>query len=237
MTDRVPTRRRSEDLSGWERARTQLRSSLTRIARRKAASKRHNFLGSREQILLETRQHPMAILGAFGEAMGLLVPAALVAWGLTGLSFVPMTIVQVIRLVLAFGMACVAARFLWRVLEWEYERVIVTNQKVLHIHGVLSRRIASTPLTKVSELTVSQPLIGRMLAFGSLVVDVPGGREQALHGLRYLPDPPHIYTLITDTARADSSRLHAGPERAVAQPAGASTGDSSTTVIQRVELD
>ena len=78
---------------------------------------------------------------------------------------------------------------------------MITDEKVIHIEGVLQRRIASTPLAKVSEFTVRQPLLGRVFDYGQLVVDVPGGRDQALHGLDFLPDPAGMYRLVSDTAR------------------------------------
>jgi hypothetical protein len=160
--------------------------------------------------VLETRQHPFAIVGALADALLLLIPAALIVWGLGGVGVLDNDVGTWIGRLLLLFMALVVARLVGHVLEWEFERVIVTNHKVIHIHGVLSRRIASTPLSKVSEFTVSQPLLGRIFDYGSLVVDVPGGREQALHGLSYLPDPAGLYRIIGDRARGEEMTVGGG---------------------------
>jgi membrane protein YdbS with pleckstrin-like domain len=162
------------------------------------------YLGANERILLQTRQHPLAIVGSLFEALLLIVPMSMIAWGVRGVEPLRNELGDWIVAVLFVAMILVVLRLLWRIVGWELERVVVTNQKVIHIHGVFSRRIASTPLVKVSELTVNQPLPGRLFGYGALVVDVPGGREQALHGLGYIPDPTDLYRLITDVGRADS---------------------------------
>jgi len=102
------------------------------------------------------------------------------------------------------------ARMAWRVLQWEFERVVITDEKVIHIEGVLQRRIASTPLAKVSEFTVRQSLLGRVFGYGSLVVDVPGGRDQALHGLAFIPDPAGVYRMVSDLGRRGRAKEGGG---------------------------
>lgn len=169
------------------------------------------YLGADEVTVLVTRQHPFSLLGRVGQMLGLLAPLLLAAWGVAGVESLQ-NVVGAWLLRLAFVvMVLLVARLAWHVLAWEFERVVVTDEKVIHLEGVLKRRIASTPLAKVSEFTVSQPLLGRVFDFGSLVVDVPGGREQALHGLAYLPDPAGLYRLVSDTARR--GRVHEGGGR------------------------
>lgn len=181
---------------------------LPRAGRR--AGRRPRFLGVDERVVVETRQHPFAIVGALVDALLLLIPAMLIVWGFGGIEGATPRLREWVARLLVLFMAAVIMRLVWRVLQWEFELVLLTNQKVIHVHGVLSRRIASTPLAKASEFTVSQSLLGRVFDYGSLVVDVPGGREQALHGLAYLPDPAGLYRLITDRARGESIAVHRG---------------------------
>ena len=175
------------------------------------------YLGDGETPILVTRQHPFALIGSAARTLGLLVPLALAAWGIAGVELLQGPIADwLVRIELLgmFGLVCVLA---WGVLRWEFERVMITEEKVIHIEGVLQRRIASTPLAKVSEFTVRQPLLGRVFDFGSLVVDVPGGRDQALHGLAYIPDPAGMYRLVSDLARR--GRLQEGGARVTAPSA------------------
>lgn len=194
---------------------------MIRRRRRDAASPLRRYLGDGEQTILVTRQHPFALVRAAADTMGLLAPLLLAAWGIAGVELLRGPVGTWLLRVLFVVMLALVARLAWRVLCWEFERVIVTEEKVIHVAGVLGRRIASTPLAKVSEFTVRQPLLGRLFDYGSLVVDVPGGRDQALHGLAFLPDPAGLYRLVSGQARRgrvqegggrlreeDESRLH-----------------------------
>jgi membrane protein YdbS with pleckstrin-like domain len=149
----------------------------------------------------ETRQHPFAIVQAFIDAVMLFVPLLVAMWGIDGIKMLDNVIGDTLIYAAFAIMLVLVCRLFWRILEWEFARVLVTSEKLVHVHGILNRRIASTPLVKVSELTVSQPLLGRVFGYGSLVIDTPGGGELPLHGLSYIPDPAAMYRMITDVAR------------------------------------
>lgn len=159
------------------------------------------YLGADEQTILVTRQHPLAIVRAGIDAGALIVPLAIAAWGIAGIEVLRGPVADWLVRLLLVVMLVLLGRLAWHVLSWDVERVIVSDEKVIHVSGVLNRRIASTPLAKVSEFTVRQPLLGRVFDYGSLVVDVPGGRDQALHGLAFLPDPAGLYRLVSGQAR------------------------------------
>lgn len=178
---------------------TQRRRGIS-LPRRRHGPGLARYLGAGEEALLVTRQHPFALVRVGIDALGLLVPLLIAAWGIAGVEALRGEPGTWILRVLFLGMLLIVARLAVHVLAWELERVVVTGEKVIHIEGVLQRRIASTPLAKVSEFTVHQPLLGRVFDYGSLVVDVPGGRDQALHGLGYLPDPASLYRLVSDQA-------------------------------------
>lgn len=202
---------------------------MIRRRRGSGAGALRRYLGKGEQTILVTRQHPFALVRAAGDTMWLLVPLLLAAWGIAGTELLRGEVGTWLLRVLFFAMLALVARLAWKVLSWEFERVILTEEKVIHVSGVLGRRIASTPLAKVSEFTVRQPLLGRLFDYGSLVVDVPGGRDQALHGLAFLPDPAGLYRLVSGQARRgrveegggrlreeDESRLH--PDQSAGLP-------------------
>jgi hypothetical protein len=174
------------------------------------------YLGAGEQTILVTRQHPFALVRAAADACALLAPLLLAAWGIAGTELLRGAVGSWLLRALFAVMLVLLARLAWRVLGWEFERVVVTDEKVIHLSGTLNRRIASTPLAKVSEFTVRQPLVGRIFDYGSLVVDVPGGRDQALHGLAFLPDPAGLYRLVSDQARR--GRVHEGGGRMEDEP-------------------
>jgi uncharacterized membrane protein YdbT with pleckstrin-like domain len=87
--------------------------------------------------------------------------------------------------------------FLWVVLEWYIERFIVTNRRVLLISGVLTRKVAIMPLIKVTDLTYEQTLPGRILNYGSFIVE-SAGQVQALSRVDFLPQPNLRYRQVSE---------------------------------------
>ncbi|MCW2974507.1 MAG: hypothetical protein JWN72_2780 [Thermoleophilia bacterium] len=169
-----------------------------------------SYLGEQETTLLAVRQHPLALTRAAREMATFVIPLLITAWGLAGVQLLRGPVADWgVRLCFALVLGFVL-RMAWRVLQWEFERVVITDEKVIHIEGVLQRRIASTPLAKVSEFTVRQPLLGRIFGYGRLVVDVPGGRDQALHGLNFIPDPAGVYRMVSDLGRRGRAKEGGG---------------------------
>jgi hypothetical protein len=176
------------------------------------------YLGHEESVLLSTRQHPLVLVRSAIDTLALLVPLAIAAWGIAGIELLQGTVgTWLVRLAFV-AMFALLARLAWSVLAWEFERIVVTSEQVIHASGVLERRVASTPLSKVSEFTVYQTLPGRIFDYGSLVVDVPGGRPDALHGIRHLPDPAGTYRLVSERARRGRVQEGGGRMRGAPMP-------------------
>lgn len=161
------------------------------------------FIGQDEHIALQTRQHVFEI----ADEMIKLLAAVIVltaAWiGIEKADWLDNQAGTVAFWAVRGLFVVVALRWLWRILQWQRARLVVTNEKVLHIHGVLNRHVDSTPLVKVDEMKVEQPILGRIFGFGRLLVDDNAGGDMLLHGLRYIPHPAAVYRLITDSARRE----------------------------------
>jgi hypothetical protein len=79
----------------------------------------------------------------------------------------------------------VAAQALWRILEEYRDRFVVTNQRVFRVHGILSVNRASVPLSRILDITVHKPLIGRLLNYGHFVFE-SAAQVQGLNEIRYV---------------------------------------------------
>ena len=86
--------------------------------------------------------------------------------------------------------------FLWFVLDWYFEEIVVTNRRVLLVTGVLSRKVGIMPLIKVTDLTFEQSVFGRMLGYGTFIVE-SAGQDQALSRIDYMARPLHRYRQIS----------------------------------------
>jgi len=76
----------------------------------------------------------------------------------------------------------------WRAL-WEHmDRFVITNMRVFRVTGVFSRKVATTPMTRILDVTLTKPLIGRLLGFGHFVFE-SAAQEQGLREIRNIGRP------------------------------------------------
>lgn len=135
-----------------------------------------------EQILAKAAPHwgmfvgPIVVVGAGGLALlavlmgGLFAPTdeQMVAI----LSPIVLCCVLPYLVVSAVGLGSAAARFF----STEFA---VTDRRIIAKTGFLRRRSLELVLAKVESIGVDQPLLGRMLNYGSIVVSGSGGTRQA----------------------------------------------------------
>lgn len=85
-----------------------------------------------------------------------------------------------------------AARFVWKLADWSAERFVVTSRRVMLISGLVTRKVAVMPLVKVTDMTYERSIPGRLLGFGSFVME-SAGQDQALRRVDFLPHPDALY--------------------------------------------
>jgi membrane protein YdbS with pleckstrin-like domain len=112
----------------------------------------------REEIRLEERRHGIVLVGSFARAFALAGPGGLaltLGW--------PATVVGAGLLATA---AVVVLRAVW---NWERTRVVVTRDRLFVVDGTLRRRAAAVPLARIGAVEIEQPLLGRLLGYGTIV--------------------------------------------------------------------
>ena len=68
------------------------------------------------------------------------------------------------------------------------ECFVVTNMRVFRLHGVLSTHRATMPLSRILDITVDKPIIGRLLGFGHLTFE-SAAQDQGLREIKYVGRP------------------------------------------------
>ena len=58
--------------------------------------------------------------------------------------------------------------------------------------GVLTRKVAMMPLTKVTDMSFQRSFAGRLLGFGEFIVE-SAGQDQALRNIDHIPYPEQLY--------------------------------------------
>jgi membrane protein YdbS with pleckstrin-like domain len=87
------------------------------------------------------------------------------------------------------------ARMLWKVLEWRHDWFVATDKRLLLTYGLVTRKVAMMPLTKVTDMSYNRSPMGRLLGFGRFVME-SAGQDQALRSVGWVPDPDHTYRAI-----------------------------------------
>jgi membrane protein YdbS with pleckstrin-like domain len=100
------------------------------------------------------------------------------------------TVIVLIWLAVVFWVA-------WRVADWYFDRFILTNKRVMVVNGIITRRVAMMPLLRVTDMKYEQSPLGRMLNYGTFVLE-SAGQEQALREVKHLPNPNELYLRVVE---------------------------------------
>lgn len=85
----------------------------------------------------------------------------------------------------------------WRLADWYFDRFILTNKRLMLVNGIITRRVAMMPLIKVTDMKYEQSPMGRMLNYGTFVLE-SAGQDQALSKVAHMPDPNELYLRIVE---------------------------------------
>lgn len=87
------------------------------------------------------------------------------------------------------------AYLLWRYLNWRHDWFVATDKRFLLFYGFLRRKVAMMPLTKVTDMTFDRSLLGRVIGYGTFLLE-SAGQDQALGHIEYVPDAERHYRAI-----------------------------------------
>jgi hypothetical protein len=146
------------------------------------------YLGPGERVIYATRRHLVVLDSAvcvWLVTLALAVGAAVSSGGHRG--------PHLGRL----GAAALLAGALFlggRAWQWWRACYVVTNERVLLIEGIFSRRVNGLPLRSVLDTVYRRTLAGRLRGYGDLELNLAG--QPGLRKLTSLPRPDTIYHLI-----------------------------------------
>lgn len=147
------------------------------------------LLADGERILLERRQHLVALVYRGRWAVAALVTALVLLIVVSG--FVSDGAGEAVRSVLGWAaLALVVAGLIgggWAYLQWAADEDVLTNRRVIQVRGVVNKTVNDTSLEKINDAEMTQRWIGRLLNFGDL--DVMTASEAGIERMRTLPDP------------------------------------------------
>ncbi len=109
---------------------------------------------------------------------------------------VPVALRYLLLAVLIGSLGWVGARWLAR----RATTVTLTTLRLVEQSGVLRRTTREMRLDRVNEISTSLPILGRMLGFGDLMVDMGG--ERGVTTINWLPHPAAVSGLMTEQMSA-----------------------------------
>nr|WP_228046998.1 PH domain-containing protein [Saccharopolyspora sp. HNM0983] len=150
-----------------------------------------------ERRVIRLRRHWACLVWNLFEAVGLLIGFMLVSFmvpeGDSGILF---------HNLLWYVGLIVLIRFAYQVLDWYVERIVVTDKRFLITSGIFTTNVAMMPITKVTDLTFARTLMGRVLGYGTLVVE-SAGQIQALNRIDSVPNPDEVEDAISSLVFGD----------------------------------
>ncbi|MGH8931742.1 MAG: PH domain-containing protein [Egibacteraceae bacterium] len=139
-----------------------------------------------ERVLTSWRQHPCALTTS---------AAALILPGIGVLRYslsLPGTSARVPLLWLAVSLLLIGG---WAVADWWMDQVVVTDQHVLRVHGILTRHRTVLPVAHITGMDCERSVVGRMLGYGDCVLRAAGYTQEPMR-LTYVPRPDERYALL-----------------------------------------
>lgn len=173
-----------------------------------------SFVSTAEEVVIDTRRHPFRVVpAALRTIVGLLVlllgPLAwlLVAFLLATTWWARTRATPGLRTLGIVVGGATAALFLapallgdpltalvlllWfgeDVLDWESDRLVVTDKRLYRRHGTITKHSPSMSLTAIGYLDAAVPPLGRLVGYGTLLLDSAAQHDEPLSHFDHVPD-------------------------------------------------
>jgi uncharacterized membrane protein YdbT with pleckstrin-like domain len=153
------------------------------------------YMTADERNVLSTRRHYTILLAPTFHALGAIFAVVIV--GVLLSRYLPSVASSLwVNVLGALVVAPFVLRLLWKILLWWVDEIVVTDKRVFEVSGLIIRKVAMMPLTRITDLTYKQSVLGRMLGYGEMILE-SAGQDQALSSITHLPEPDEFYRTIT----------------------------------------
>jgi len=159
------------------------------------------YLPSGEVIVLEVRKHWASLI-----VPGLKTAGIVLACLAVGFVTSPNEGSDPIDTVASWIGAAAVAFMIYRFVEWRIDRIVVTDHRIVEVAGIITRRVSSMPIVKVTDMTYRRSPLARLLGYGELILE-SAGQHQALDRIDYLPYPDDFYRSVTSLVNQTSGSL------------------------------
>lgn len=111
----------------------------------------------------------------------------------------------------------------WSLLNWHLSWFIATDRRLLLLYGVITKRVAMMPLAKVTDMSYTRSIMGRLLGYGTFTLE-SAGQDQALQRITFVRDPDETYRAICSEIFGSFDPVEDGPSAVDGRPDGGPDG-------------
>lgn len=152
-----------------------MRSVLDRLPEQQVE---HHLLVEEGEVIIDlVRHHRIVYWQAIAELIGVALLWALAVFGPISLGW--------FFILAAFALA---AHALYLTLREHRDVFVITNMRVFRASGVFTVRVATVPISRILDITVEKPLMGRMLGYGHFVFE-SAAQSQGMRSIRFIGEP------------------------------------------------
>ncbi|OHV27579.1 hypothetical protein BBK14_20225 [Parafrankia soli] len=166
----------------------------------------HRYLAANEQTIVQIRLHWVVIarlvLGTAAILVGVLALSIYSRTHGAGAGFL---------LTLLWWVALAAVvRLLWRLLDWHRTNLLITSSRMIKVSGIISLRVQSIPLSKITDISYTLDPNGRVLGYGKFAMETEGDHASELEKIDHVPRPDRFYLLLCNSIFGGSPEPAAG---------------------------
>lgn len=143
------------------------------------------YLARNEHVVLEMKQHWARVLPAMTSCVTGLVLVLVAGFAAPAWMGTVTNAAWWIWLILVAHLA-------WRLIEWWDETFVITNKRLVLVHGLFVKKVAMMPLAKVTDMSYNRSPVARILGYGTFVIE-SAGQQQALDVIDFVRNPDAKY--------------------------------------------
>lgn len=129
-----------------------------------------------EVVIDEVRKHWAATVWWYC-LIGLSIPFFFAMIWAGGLFWIPM-LLGLSALLIGIGKVHIA----------HMDRFVITNMRVFRVHGVFTTHLATMPMTRILDISMTRPFLGILLGYGHFVFE-SAAQDQGLRDIRFVGRP------------------------------------------------
>ena len=86
----------------------------------------------------------------------------------------------------------ILAYWSFRIFEWLWAFIVVTDARLILITGVIKRNAATVPLREIHDMEFRRSRLGRILGYGKYIL-YPSANGRRMPDMNYMPYPERLY--------------------------------------------